>query len=76
MVVTEATPLPGGDATGKLCFETLNFVPIATRLIDAALLSQGERDWLNDYHTQCRDKITPLLSQQAADWLNRVTAAI
>ncbi|MEO0773136.1 MAG: aminopeptidase P family protein [Pseudomonadota bacterium] len=76
VVVTEATPLPGGDVTGKLCFETLNFVPIDQRLIDVGMLSQGERDWLNDYHAQCRDKITPLLSKQAAEWLNRVTASL
>lgn len=73
VVVTQATPLPGGDATGKLCFETLNFVPIDQRLINTSMLSHGERDWLNDYHQNCRDKIMPLLSDEAAAWLTRAT---
>ncbi|MEO0751488.1 MAG: aminopeptidase P family protein [Pseudomonadota bacterium] len=76
VVVTKATPLPGGDATGKLCFETLNFVPIDRRLIVTSMMSQDERDWLNDYHSACRDKIGPLLSEPASMWLHRATAPI
>jgi Xaa-Pro aminopeptidase len=76
VVVQEAHPLPGGDVTGKLCFETLNFVPIDRRLIVPSMLSQAERDWLNDYHAECRDKITSLLSEDAAMWLHRATAPL
>lgn len=76
VVVTRADRLPGGDATGKLCFETLNFVPIDRRLIITSMLSQGETNWLNAYHAACRDKITPLLSEPASMWLHRATAPI
>ena len=73
LVVHEATPLPGGDQRGKLAFETLNFVPIDTRLINAAMLSEAERDWLNSYHTACRDKISPRLGEAAQLWLSQRT---
>ena len=76
VVVTEAAPLEGGDVTGKLCFETLNFVPIDRRLIVTSMLSNGERDWLNDYHTQCREKLASLLSDTGGMWLHRATAPI
>ena len=76
VVVTRADTLPGGDATGKLCFETLNFVPIDRRLIITSMLSQSETNWLNTYHAACRDKIAPLLSEPASMWLHRATAPI
>ncbi|SEK31855.1 Xaa-Pro aminopeptidase [Roseovarius azorensis] len=73
IVVCDAIPLPGGDETGKLCFETLTFAPIDRRLIDAARLAPPERDWLDRYHATCRDKIGPLLSGPARLWLDKVT---
>ncbi len=63
-VVQPADPLPGGDPGERLCFETLSFVPIDQRLMDTDMLSQPERDWINTYHTACRDKIAPLLVGQ------------
>ena len=76
VVVTEAETLPGGDQSGKLCFETLNWVPIDRRLIDADMLTGAERDWLNDYHATCREKIAPRLSDDAANWLTAATAPL
>ncbi|SLN35288.1 Aminopeptidase [Roseovarius albus] len=76
VVVTPADTLPGGDQSNKLCFETLNFVPINTRLINVYMLSQPERDWLNTYHQTCRDKITPLLDKETARWLEQATQPV
>ncbi len=76
VVVIEAIPLQSSDVTGKLCFETLNFVPIDRRLIVASMLSAQEREWLNTYHAECRDKIAPDLSEEAATWLHRATVPI
>lgn len=76
VVVTPAEPITGGDQTGKLCFETLNWVPIDRRLIDVAMLSTPERDWLNTYHATCRDKVRPRLSEAAAKWLDHATAPL
>lgn len=76
VVVTKADMLPGGDQSGKLCFETLNWVPIDRRLIDVDRLAAAERAWLDTYHATCRDKIRPLLSEDAAIWLDAATAPL
>lgn len=76
VVVTEAETLPGGDATGKLCFQTLNYVPIDRRLIVADQLSAQERDWLNDYHAACLDKVGGSVTAPTRDWLKAATAPL
>ncbi len=76
VVVTKAEPIAGGDQTGKLCFETLNWVPIDRRLIVPEMLSAPERDWLNTYHATCREKIMTLLTPDAAKWLEAATDAL
>ncbi|QGX97958.1 aminopeptidase P family protein [Roseovarius faecimaris] len=76
VVVQEAAPLPQGDQTGKLCFETISFVPIDRRLIIAERLSEEERAWLNDYHAECRTRIAPQLSDVARTWLETATAPL
>ncbi len=76
LAVTEAELLPGGDQRGKLCFETLSFVPIDRRLIETEMLTGPERDWLNAYHAACAEKIGPRLSGPARDWLEAATAPL
>lgn len=77
LVVDEAPPLPGGDAQRKmLAFRTLTFVPIDQRLILPEMMSQPERDWLNDYHAQVRDRIGPRLTDAARAWLKSVTRPV
>jgi len=76
LVVREADRLPGGDAGDKLCFETLSYVPIDTRLIVADMLSGPERDWLNAYHAACRDKIGARISAPARLWFDQATAPL
>ena len=76
VVVQTASPLPTGDQTGKLHFETISFVPIDRRMIEEDMLSDGERDWLNSYHAECRTRIGPRLSPPARDWLDQATAPL
>ena len=59
-----------------LHFTTLNYVPIDRRLIDATALTGDERDWLNDYHATCRDRIGPRLDDATRDWLDTTTAPL
>lgn len=59
-----------------LSFRTLTFAPIDLRLVDAAVLSAGERNWLNAYHAEVRDRIGPRLSDAAKTWLEEATRAI
>ena len=66
------------DGGGKLVyeFETVTLAPMDRNLIDAKLLSEAERKWLNDYHRQVHDTLSPLLDKADKDWLEQATAPI
>lgn len=59
-----------------LRFETLTLCPIDTRCLEVGLLSDDERFWLNDYHTQVRDRLSPLLQGAPLEWLRMRTAPV
>lgn len=59
-----------------LKFETLTLCPIDTRCLEVSLLTQEEREWLNDYHAQVRQRLSPLVEGAALAWLNGRTAAV
>lgn len=61
---------------GYLEFETLTRAPIDVRLIDMALLTEAERQWLNAFHGEVWNDIGPRLSGAAKDWLHAATAMI
>ena len=65
-----------GAEKEMLGFETLTFAPIDRRLIDKAMLSPAEIEWLNDYHRQVVDKIGPKLGGADRQWLEEACAAI
>ncbi|MFC2157807.1 aminopeptidase P family protein [Acidobacteriota bacterium] len=57
-------------------FETLTLCPIDIRLIDPSMLSQDEIDWLNRYHKQVNDTISPQLNEEERAWLTIATQPI
>lgn len=57
-------------------FETLTLCPIDTRCLLPALLTEEEKQWFNAYHTEVRERLSPLLQGAALEWLNTRTAAI
>lgn len=76
IVVQQAADILGGDSRDMLDFETLTFVPIDRDLINADELAPWERDWLDGYHAQVWDVISPRVSASARDWLRQATAAL
>ena len=77
LVVREAPDLPGQDAHRRMLdWQTLAFVPIDRRLVRPEMLTTAERDWLNTYHAEVRDKISPRLGNGAKLWLDAATAPI
>ena len=77
LVVQQAAPLSGGDPERHfLDWRTLTFVPIDRRLIETALLTAGERDWLNRYHADVAEKIGPRVGETARRWLEAATAPL
>jgi Xaa-Pro aminopeptidase len=77
VVVKESRAIPGGEKT-MLGFETITKAPIDLELVEPALLTDDERDWLNAYHASVRAAITPLLVGEAetSAWLSHATRAI
>ena len=73
--VTDPQPIPGGEID-MLGFENLTWAPLAPGLIDKALLTDAEIDWVNTYHAEVWDKISPLLDGEVKDWLKEACAAI
>lgn len=61
-----------------LGFEHVTLVPYQRRLIDTALLTKTEIDWLNAYHKECWTKVSPLLKQNALayQWLEKAVTPI
>ena len=77
IVVQPAPMLVGGDAEREqLCFENLTFAPFDRRLIVTEMLSPGERDWINAYHSEVMDKLGARLSAFGHDWCTAACAAL
>ncbi|KAF9286694.1 hypothetical protein BGZ68_002647 [Mortierella alpina] len=59
-------------------FEHVTFVPIQTKMIDRSLLSREEIEWLNRYHEECLEKVTPYLEPGSLglEWLRREAVSI
>lgn len=58
-----------GEFGRFLKFETLTLCPIDARCLAPELLEPSERDWLNAYHAEVRERLLPLVDGAARDWL-------
>ena len=59
-----------------LNFETVTYCPIDTRLIEPSLLTQIEKDWLNNYHAQVYTELNGRVQDAALNWLTERIQAI
>ena len=57
------------DFGSFLCFETVTLFPMDKKLVDVALLTPEEMDWLNDYHAIVFGKLSPLLDEKEKKWI-------
>ncbi|XP_020096421.1 probable Xaa-Pro aminopeptidase P isoform X5 [Ananas comosus] len=75
LLLVKEVDLPNSyGGIGFLGFEKLTFVPIQSKLIDTSLLSPMEIKWVNDYHSQVWEKVSPLVNVAVRDWLWRNTS--
>ncbi|PRY26019.1 Xaa-Pro aminopeptidase [Aliiruegeria haliotis] len=74
--VVAAPALDGADDREMLAFANLTWAPIDRRLLDTALMSRAELDWLNGYHAEVRSRLAPLLDRDVAAWLDAATAPV
>lgn len=54
-------------------FETLTLCPFDLRLFDTSIMTDDEIAWLNDYHAQVRQRLSPLLTDEERKWLETNT---
>lgn len=59
-----------------LKFETITLCPIDTSLIDVSMLTENEKQWLNDYHKKVFDKLSPYIDEDEKNWLKNKTKEI
>ena len=73
-----AVALADDDDDGFLGFETLTLAPIDRALIEPAMLTEGERAWLDGYHARVAETLAPLLAGDEATlaWLRAATAPV
>lgn len=51
-------------------FRTLTLYPYAPELIDTSIMTPDEIEWINNYHQTVFNALSPLLSEEEAEWLN------
>jgi Xaa-Pro aminopeptidase len=56
-----------------LKFDTVSLCYIDKSLIDISLLDQKEIDWLNSYHAEVYEKLSPYLTNSEILWLSKKT---
>lgn len=59
-----------------LQFESLTLCPIDLRPVDITMLTEEEKTWLNNYHQQVYEKLSPFLNDEEKSWLQNETAPI
>ncbi|MFW5927714.1 MAG: aminopeptidase P family protein [Thermoplasmatota archaeon] len=59
-----------------LKFEIISLCPIDLDAVDTSLLTDEEREWLNDYHEEVYEKLSPYLEEELDDWLKEKTREI
>lgn len=59
-----------------LGFETITYAPIDLDAIDVNLLTEDEKNWLNQYHKKVYKMIGPYLEEDEKEWLKNYTRVI
>ena len=57
-------------------FRTLTLYPYDKTLLDISILTDPEIDWINNYHKEVYDRLSPLLSEEEKNWLASKTSPI
>jgi Xaa-Pro aminopeptidase len=76
LVLVREAPAVEGAEKPLNHFETLTLAPIDRRLVDMRLMTGDEIDWLNAYHAEVRETLTPLVADETRAWLSEATAPL
>lgn len=75
LVLVERRAIPGAERE-MLGFETLTFAPIDLRLVEASIMTAAEIAWLDAYHAEVQEKLSPGLDAETKAWLAGTTRPI
>ncbi|KAK6258387.1 hypothetical protein SCA6_012861 [Theobroma cacao] len=76
LVIKEAdTEFNFGDK-GYLSFEHITWAPYQIKLIDLSLLTPQEIEWVNSYHSKCREILKPYMEKHQMEWLKNATEPV
>ncbi|WP_236616412.1 aminopeptidase P family protein [Schnuerera ultunensis] len=64
------------DSGQFMKFETISYCPIDLDGIDVDMLTEEERKWLNNYHKEVYEKISPYLKDDEREWLKKETRSV
>lgn len=76
LVLVSPPQTPDGGNRAMLSFETLTLAPFDRRLIDAKLLTHGEKAWVDAYHKRVLTAVGPALDETDRCWLEAATKAL
>jgi Xaa-Pro aminopeptidase len=68
LVLVEEREIEGAEKR-MLGFETLTYAPIDRSLIEPAMLSGEEREWVDSYHARVLEVVGPQLEGEVRGWL-------
>lgn len=54
-------------------FKTLTLFPFDLNLFDTTIMTDEEIKWVNDYHTEVRNRLLPLLTAEEQEWMKKKT---
>ena len=57
-------------------FDTISFCPVDLNGINEEMLTVQEKDWLNKYHREVFNKLSPYLKEEEKAWLEKETREI
>lgn len=60
----------------NLYFENMTYCPIETIAIDKDMLTEVERDWLNNYHNNVYNTLKDTLNEEERNWLKEKTKKV
>ncbi len=63
----------GKDGIKFLGFDYATLCPIDRRCIEKSMLSERQRNWLNDYHKNVWETLSPLVEGEVKVWLKEAT---
>ncbi|KAJ3673127.1 hypothetical protein LUZ60_006501 [Juncus effusus] len=76
LVCKEADTMFNFGDKGYLAFEHITWAPYQAKLMDLALMSPEDIDWVNSYHSDCKKFLAPYMNEKEMEWLNKATQPI